>query len=95
MQTRVFHKVENVSDSIQRTEQSQTMQTEDFSDPRCSLAEALTTFKAGKESGMFILSGGEEGQDRMISLRKQYAIIEEKQLVIVIARDCTDEKKLS
>jgi hypothetical protein len=44
---------------------------------------------------MYILSGGEEGQDRMISLRKQYAIIEEKQLVIVIARDCTDEKKLS
>jgi hypothetical protein len=76
------------------TENSGTMQTEDFADSRCSLIEALTTFETGTESGMYIIANG-EGQERVISLRKQTAIIEGKQLLIVIAKDCTDEKNLS
>ena len=66
------------------------METEEFCDTRCNLIEALGTFEAGTESGMYLLPSG-----RIISLRKQNAIIEEKQLVIVIAKDCTDEKNLS
>jgi hypothetical protein len=66
------------------------MQTEDFCDSKCSLVEALMTFEAGTESGMFLLPSG-----RVISLRKQNAIIDEKHLLIVIAKDCTDEKHLS
>jgi hypothetical protein len=49
------------------------MENEDLCDLRCSLIEALRTFEAGTESGMFLLGG-----DRVISLRKQNAIIEEK-----------------
>jgi len=52
------------------------------------------TFEAGTESSMFLLKTG-EGQDRVISLRKQNAIIEKKQLLIVIVKDSTDEKHLS
>ena len=47
------------------------------------------TFEVGNESEMFLLPNG-----RVISLRKQNAIIEETQLVIVIAKDCTDGKNL-
>jgi len=66
------------------------MQTEDFCDSKCSMVEALMMFEAGTESSMFLLPSG-----RVISLRKQNALIEEKQLLIVIAKDCTDENHLS
>jgi hypothetical protein len=51
------------------------MQTEDFCDSRCNLLEALTTFETGSESAMFMLANGEGGHERVISLRKQNAII--------------------
>jgi hypothetical protein len=65
------------------------MQTEELCDSRCNFIEALMTFEVGNESEMFLLPNG-----RVISLRKQNAIIEETQLVIVIAKDCTDGKNL-
>ena len=38
--------------------------------------ESLTTFEVGSESGMFFLANGSE--ERVINLRKQNAIIDEK-----------------
>ena len=76
LQWRVFEKIDILNGCIQKTENSQTLQTEDFADDRCNLMESLMTFEEGSESGMFLLTNGSE--ERVINLRKQNAIIDEK-----------------
>ena len=79
--------------STQESETSQTMQSEDFVQDQFTLVEVLTTFEVGFESGMFkILSRNLE--ERIIMLRKHYAIIDGKEVLMVIAKDCTDKKNL-
>ena len=76
LQSRVFQKIDILNGCIQKTENSQTLQTEDLCDDRCNFMESLGTFEVGRESGMFLLTNGSE--ERVISLRKQNAIIDEK-----------------
>ena len=45
------------------------------------------TFDQGAESAIFKLM---DGNERVISLRKQNAMIDERQVLIVIVKDCTD-----
>jgi len=41
---------------VLKTETSQTLETEDFTDEKLTLIEVLQTFEVGAESGMFIFT---------------------------------------
>jgi len=74
MTTRNLKKCDFVSDLYQKSEESGTLETEDFEQEAYSLTEALQTFEVGAQSSMFkILST--ENEQHYISLRKQNAIV--------------------
>jgi hypothetical protein len=81
------------------------LESEDFGEEKATLMEVLMTFEVGQESPMYKVlreeneSLGEartndvnEPSDMVVSFRKQSATIGEKQVLIVIVKDCTDKK---
>ena len=87
------------------SECSQSLGSEDFGEEKSTLMEVLMSFEVGQESAMFKVlkydnktdmertNDSREGSELVVSFRKQTATIGEKQVLIVIVKDCTDKKK--
>jgi len=87
------------------SECSQSLGSEDFGEEKSTLMEVLMSFEVGQESAMFKVlkydnktdmertNDAREGSELVVSFRKQTATIGEKQVLIVIVKDCTDKKK--